>query len=565
MTPETFFKKFELFADAPDAVAKMRDFVLGLAITGKLATKDESEGTATELLNKAISKQKRVKRTNETGNSAVLPDYPEHWVKTELGVVTSIIRGVTFPASAKSKTKHEGDVACLRTASVQTEIDWDDLIFISPKHVKRADQWVKINDIIISMANSYALVGKVAVVRNIPEKASFGGFLAAIRPNQVEPYFLLYVLRSPWMQKAFRATSSQTTNIANISLGGMRPLPFPLPPLAEQKRTVAKVDELMALCDELEARQNERDRQGRALQRAALHQFHQAPTPSNLNLIFNSSFNIHPSSLRQSILTLAVQGKLVPQDPKDEPANESLKNAVTYKRSLVEKSIAQKPKKLSALTQHESENRLPSLWKWTHLQNLTQLITKGSSPKWQGVNYVDSKEKGILFITSENVGSFRLRKLSQPKYVESKFNEIEPRSILQKGDILINLVGASIGRSALWDLDDVANINQAVGIVRFLPDLEIIEHRYLLFYLNSPSGQKFMFENQVDMARANISLKNLSEFPIPLPPTAEQKRIVAKVDQLMALVDQLETQLTESNQKATQLLDAVVAELTERK
>jgi type I restriction enzyme S subunit len=105
----------------------------------------------------------------------------------------------------------------------------------------------------ISMANSYALVGKVAIVREVPQRATFGAFLAAIRAVLVEPYFLLYVLQNPRMQAAFRASSSQTTNIANISLGRMRPLPFPLPPLAEQKRIVSKVDELMALVDLLES------------------------------------------------------------------------------------------------------------------------------------------------------------------------------------------------------------------------------------------------------------------------------------------------------------------------
>ena len=173
----------------------------------------------------------------------------------------------------------------------------------------------------ISMANSYALVGKVAIVRKVPQRATFGAFLAAIRPVLIEPYFLLYVLRSPRMQAAFRASSSQTTNIANISLGRMRPLPFPLPPLAEQKRIVAKVDELMALCDRLEAQQQERETRHAALARASLARFADAPTPANLHFLFHPSYAIPPADLRKSILTLAVQGKLVPQDPNDEPAD----------------------------------------------------------------------------------------------------------------------------------------------------------------------------------------------------------------------------------------------------
>ena len=100
----------------------------------------------------------------------------------------------------------------------------------------------------------------------------------------------------------------------------MRPLPFPLPPLAEQKRIVAKVDELMALCDRLEAQQQERETRHAALARASLARFADAPTPANLPFLFHPSYAIPPADLRKSILTLAVQGKLVPQDPNDEPA-----------------------------------------------------------------------------------------------------------------------------------------------------------------------------------------------------------------------------------------------------
>ena len=108
-------------------------------------------------------------------------------------------------------------------------------------------------------------------------------------------------------------------------------LPVPLPPLAEQKRIVAKVDELMALCDRLEAQQQERETRHAALARASLARFADAPTPANLHFLFHTSYTIPPADLRKSILTLAVQGKLVPQDPNDEPA-------ATHRRSESKKT-----------------------------------------------------------------------------------------------------------------------------------------------------------------------------------------------------------------------------------
>ena len=108
-------------------------------------------------------------------------------------------------------------------------------------------------------------------------------------------------------------------------------IPIPLPPLAEQKRIVAKVDELMALCDRLEAQQQERETRHAALARASLARFADAPTPANLDFLFHKSYAIPPADLRKSILTLAVQGKLVPQDPNDEPAHEACRRARTAK------------------------------------------------------------------------------------------------------------------------------------------------------------------------------------------------------------------------------------------
>ena len=110
---------------------------------------------------------------------------------------------------------------------------------------------------------------------------------------------------------------------------------IPLPPLAEQKRIVAKVDELMALCDRLEAQQQERETQQAALARAAVARFADAPTPANLELLFHKSYSVSPADLRKTILTLAVQGKLVPQDPNDEPASNFLSQIAEEKRCLV--------------------------------------------------------------------------------------------------------------------------------------------------------------------------------------------------------------------------------------
>ena len=263
--------------------------------------------------------------------------------------------------------------------------------------------------------------------------------------------------------------------------------------------------------------------------------------------------------LKNALLQEAVQGKLVPQiasegnarDLLEEIRKEKLSHGLDFANA---KSGKRKSKKETALagsnpcdiSDDEVPFDIPENWCWCRLGELAEIITKGSSPSWQGINYVD---KGILFVTSENVGDEELL-LSKRKFIEQKFNEIQPRSILQKGDILTNIVGASIGRTAIFDLDiKNANINQAVALIR-LKNKQL--NSYIVKVLNSKTIIDQMTDNTVNTARANISLTTVENFKIPLPPLAEQKRIVAAIEKFMPLIEEYgkkETQLKAINEK----------------
>ena len=166
---------------------------------------------------------------------------------------------------------------------------------------------------------------------------------------------------------------------------------------------------------------------------------------------------------------------------------------------------------------------LPEGWSWSRLASLTAIITKGASPKWQGVDYTSS---GTMFITSENVGVETLL-LESPKFLPEKINEIQPRSILETHDILTNIVGASIGRTCEYTLVDSANTNQAVAIIRLIA-VDMVS--YVVKCLNSDYCVNLMFANQVNVARANLSLTSLANFLIPIPPLKEMYRIIAHLD-----------------------------------
>ena len=152
------------------------------------------------------------------------------------------------------------------------------------------------------------------------------------------------------------------------------------------------------------------------------------------------------------------------------------------------------------------------------LSALAILITKGASPTWQGYNYTDDTTQ-TLFVTSENVRE-GLLDLSEPKYLEDGFNEKQARSVLKKGDFLINIVGASIGRAARFDLDVKANINQAVALVRMTD--EVVTSEYMMYYLNSPKALEMYDAMKSAVARANLSLQNIGDLEILIPSKDEQ-------------------------------------------
>jgi type I restriction enzyme, S subunit len=267
------------------------------------------------------------------------------------------------------------------------------------------------------------------------------------------------------------------------------------------------------------------------------------------------------TQLKQAILQDAVQGKLTKewrkQNPSVKPASELLERIKAEKKELIKDKKIKKEKPLSPITKEEIPFEIPDSWSWCRLGEITHTITKGSSPKWQGVQYV---EEGVLFITSENVGTSEIL-LNKKKFVQEKFNEIEPRSILKKGDILTNIVGASIGRTAIWDKDEIANINQAVCLVRF-PE-EYFNKELLVNTLNSDFGIELMMDGQFDTGRGNLSLGAVSKFKIPFPPKEEQKAIVEKVETLMQKCDELELEIKQSEENVNMLMQAVLKEASQ--
>jgi type I restriction enzyme S subunit len=432
------------------------------------------------------------------------------------------------------------------------------------------------NDVVMAKITPCFQNGKSAVLKNLKNGVGAGTTeLHVFRSieNLMNPEYVLLFLKTPEFLETGIRRMTGSAGQKRVPNEYFSETPFPLPPLAEQHRIVAKVDRLMAICNDLEALQQEEQAGCHKLGTASLAGLQNAESPGEFekqwaqvcddvfDLILDCPENV--AMLRQTILQMAVQGRLVRQEPGDEPAGKLVER---IRKEMALSSRGGCKKYAFELAEKEGLNKpfsLPSNWEWIPLGTICELITKGSSPKWQGVHYVDENE-GILFITSKNVDNFKL-KLFNKQFVQSKFNEIEPRSILKRNDLLMNLVGASIGRTAIFESDEIANINQAVCLIRIFKGDKFVNLRYFLLFFNSPICISYMFDNQVESARANLSMTNVAKFQIPLPPLAEQHRIVAKVDALMALCDELEAQLKERAAVQGTFAGAVVKQVADGK
>jgi len=199
--------------------------------------------------------------------------------------------------------------------------------------------------------------------------------------------------------------------------------------------------------------------------------------------------------------------------------------------------------------------------KMSKLGEHADLITKGASPRWQGFNYIDD-ENQLLFVTSENVRD-NFIDVSKPKYLSLELNKIQKRSILKKEDVLFNLVGASIGRAAIFSLDKIANINQAVAIIRLK---ESIFNKYVSLFLNAEIAKQMYLEKIVDVARANLSLTDVANIQIPLPSKLEdQHAIVAEIESRLSVCDKIEESIEQSLKQSEALRQSILKEAFEGK
>ena len=378
--------------------------------------------------------------------------------------------------------------------------------------------------------------------------------IISIHPHlpEMDPY-LFKVLpqfsRQGDTKDAVKGATLNRDSITNIFL--------PLPPLAEQHRIVAKVDELMALCDRLETAKYERETRRDRLSAASHHHLNNGEDAEifrrHATFYINHLQNLtsHPAHLqqhRQTILNLAVRGQLVPQDSNDEPASFLLTRLMAETRAYAREQNIASPKP-EPIKEERLPHPAPKGWIWTRLSGLFKVITDGDHqppPK---------AEDGIAFLTIGNITTgclnFSNCRFVPQSYLESLANYRKP----SHGDILYTVVGATYGRPALVNTNRPFCVQRHIAILKPTSEVDI---KFICLLLASPMVYEQATRSTTGAAQPTIPLRPLRNFLVLLPPLTEQHRIVAKVDELMAICDRLEAQLTTAQAETGRLLEAVV-------
>jgi len=516
MKLETFFEKFDQFADAPDAVEKMRELILQLAVQGTVVDPVNDDEPVDDFLRR-IWTDKSGSRTELLDVEKPQPfELPAHWRWVVLAEVAEFSIGKTPPRGDSSYWYPEDhswvSIADMKNYGTITETK--EKVSASAAQDVFRQRFAEPGSILMSFKLT---IGKVARagIRCFHNEA-----IISLQPPEPElaDYLFRFLPIFAKLQTSNNAIKGSTLNKGLLTL-----LPIALPPLAEQKRIVAKVDELMALCDRLEAHQQERETRHAALARASLARFADAPTPANLPFLFHPSYAIPPADLRKSILTLAVQGKLVPQDPNDEPAETDSESQPLFE--------------------------IPANWRWHQLGTLGLCRTGKTPPTSDPTNY----GPGFPFIGPGQI-TLSGRFIASEKSITPQ--GLENSTEAKAGDILMVCIGGSIGKAAICS--EPIGFNQQINAVRLQRDLP----EFVYLAVTADYFQEQVLANASGSATPIINKGKWEQIPIPLPTLAEQRRIVAKVEQLMALVDALETQLAASRATAANLLSALVAELT---
>lgn len=563
MNAERLLEVYEQISEAPDAVAQLRRFVLDLAVRGKLIEQCTADEPASKLLSESLAAKKEagVKHKSDPVLGEDIPfPAPSGWIWTRIGEISLQTGSGSTPRGGKSAYADNG-TPFLRSQNIYDDgLRLDDVVFINDEtNTKMKRTQVKAKDLLLNITGGS--IGRCCRIPNEFDIANVSQHVAIIRTAARDTQVYLHLLiRSPFFQEYVLGEQTGAGR-GGLPKNRMDRIPVPLPPLAEQHRIAARVDELMGLCDRLEEARKTREETRDKLTAASFARL-TAPETSSEEFPAHAQFALDalPSltsrrdqikTLRQTILNLAVHGKLVKQVPADEPAIDLMNQA---KAAKLDTGVKYKPDPIEETAIPFS---VPSGWAWTRIGEIALQTGSGSTPRGGKSAYANV---GTPFLRSQNIYDDGLR-LDDVVFINNETNQRMKRTHVKAKDLLLNITGGSIGRCCrIPDEFDGANVSQHVAIIRTAAKGT---EDYLHLLARSPFFQEYVMGEQTGAGRGGLPKNRMDRIPVPLPPLKEQSRILAKVGALMELCDVLEAALTTADTNRTRLIEALLHEALE--
>ena len=484
---------------------QLRTSILQYAMEGKLVKQDSNDEPASELVKRSQDKKIELIKNGELKKSKKLPvitdgekpfNIPDNWAWSRLGDLFTILRGGS-PRPIKSfLTNDENGINWIKIGDTDPNSKYITKTEekIIPEGLKKS-RAVHIGDFVLSNSMSF---GRPYILKI--NGAVHDGWLIISDYDQVfNKDFLYYLLLSSFVKKQFSIAATGST-VKNLNRERVANTIGVIPPLEEQRRIVAKIEKLMPLVDEY------------------------AESYNRLQKIDNE----FEDKLKQSVLQYAMEGKLVKQNPSDEPASELIKKIENEKAELVKEGKIKKSKKLPAITDDEKPFDIPDSWEWVRLKQIT---TYGNFNSIKGSSIPDNSWVVDMKDVRKNGGGFSeiVRRKSTDIYKSNKYS-FNKNAVLY-GKLRPYLRKVEIAQTSGFTTTEMLPIN--------VVDLSTLVPRYLRYAMLSPYFVNLVNDSMYGMKMPRVGTTFLAKMVVPLPPLEEQKRIVEKVEELQSSISNL--------------------------
>lgn len=543
-------------------IKKLRELILELAVRGLLVPQDSNDEPASVLLERIATEKSDLIKVGKIRKQKPLPgitadekpfELPRGWVWERLGNL-----GYTQTGGTPSKNNPDyfgDDFPFIKPGDIYSErVDYENE-GLSDEGAQSLGRIAPSGSILM------VCIGTIGKCNSVDRDCTFNQQINAITPLENITDFTLSALRSNSFQSEAWSRSSSTT-IAILNKGKWDSILVPIPPIAEQHRIVTKVDELMALCDQLEQKQTQHSETHHTIVTTLLDSLSQAADNTRFQAVwsqllanFDTLFTTDASidQLKQTILQLAVMGKLVPQDPNDEPASVLLEKIATEKAQLIKDGKIKKQKALSKITEDEIPFKLPYLWSWQKIGDYALFTEYGLSDK--------------AFDVSEGVPVLKMGDIQNGKVILGNKKRIPdsveslPALYLEYGDLLYNRTNSAelVGKTGIF-LGKSDQYTFASYLIRIKSSKENSLSPYLSLAMQTPLFRETQIVPHLKQqcGQANVNGTIMKNMVVPVAPLAEQYRIVEKVDELMTLCDQLKEHLNQAQTTQQHLAHAIV-------